>query len=59
MKSLEWFRREYEDEIEEIEDSMMLSAIGLKALYDSLVEVGFDKELIENIVRQKSNDKGE
>ncbi len=59
MKSLEWFRREYEDEIEEIEDSMMLSAIGLKALYDSLVEVGFDKELIEKIVSQKSNDKGE
>ena len=53
------FEEEHEDEIEEVQDAMRLSAIGIKALYDSLIEVGFDKELIEKIVLNNSNKKGE
>ena len=59
MKTLEEFEEECEYEIEQVQDNMKLLAIGIKALYDSLIEVGFDKGMVEKIVLSNSNKKGE
>ena len=50
------FEIEYEDEIEELEMQMMLTAIGIEKSYEALKETNLPEDLIEKILVSK-NDK--
>lgn len=49
------FEEEYADEIEELEEQMMLTAIGIEKFYEALQLTNIPKEIIEKLILNKSN----